>query len=120
VGAGLGDPATREILDPVYRQYAAAFILVAGLRMVAGDLSVRRILHRLDLRPAQTVALGFAAAILAGTLLLSLPLSVARLEDVSFLDALFTATSAVTVTVFREGDVLLLVGADPRLGAFTK
>jgi len=94
----LGDPATREVLDPAYHQYAAAFILVAGLRMVAGNLSVRRILHRLELRPAQTVALGFAGGALAGTLLLSLPLSVSRLEALSLLDALFTATSAVTVT----------------------
>lgn len=94
----LGDPASRVALDPAYHQYAAAFILVAGLRMVAGNLPVRRILHRLELRPAQTVALGFAGAILAGTLVLSLPISVTRLEDMSLLDALFTATSAVTTT----------------------
>lgn len=94
----LANPAAGSSLDPVYRQYAAAFLLVAGLRMLVGDFPVRRILYRLELRPAQTVALGFAGAILAGTLLLSLPLSVARLEELSFLDALFTATSAVTVT----------------------
>lgn len=97
-GRGLLDPAARAALEAVYRQYAVAFLIVAGLRIVGGDFSVRRLLHRLDLRPAQTVALGFAATILAGTLLLSLPISVARLEALSLLDVLFTATSAVTVT----------------------
>lgn len=94
----LGDPSRAASLEPVYRQYAGAFFVVALVRMLAGQLTVRRMLHRLDLRPAQTVALGFAGAVFAGTLLLSLPLSVSRLEEVSFLDAFFTATSAVTVT----------------------
>ena len=91
-------PAAPPTLDRVYRQYAAAFLVVAGLRMVAGEFPVRRILHRLQLQPAQTVAVGFLGTILAGTLLLSLPLAVERLEDLSLLDAFFTATSAVTVT----------------------
>lgn len=94
----LGGGAPAAALDRAYRQYAALFLIVAGLRLVAGDYPVRRLLHRLELRPAQTVALGFAGAILAGTLLLSLPLAVERLEALSLLDALFTATSAVTTT----------------------
>jgi trk system potassium uptake protein TrkH len=40
---------------------------------------------------------GFAAAILAGAVLLMLPVSAAR-QPIGFLDALFTATSAVCVT----------------------
>ncbi len=92
------EPEAAPGLEAAYRQYAAGFLIVAGLRLVAGDLSIRRVTYRLDLRPAQTVARGFAGAILAGTLLLSLPASVARLEDLSLLDALFTAVSAVTVT----------------------
>ena len=109
----IADPATRSALDPVYRQYAGAFIVAAGLRAVAGDVGVRHALHRLDLRPAQTVAFGFASAILGGTVLLSLPLAVVRLEDVSLLDALFTAASAVTVTgliVYDPGTTLTLFG----------
>lgn len=117
----LADPATRQALDPVYRQYAAAFVIAAGLRVVVGDFNVRRVLHRLDLRPAQTVALGFAALVLAGTILLSLPFSVERLEELSLVDALFTATSAATVTglivhdpgtfytAFGQGVLLLLI-----------
>jgi trk/ktr system potassium uptake protein len=94
----LPDPAARQALEPVYRQYAATFLVVAGLRLLVGEFPVRRLLHRLELRPAQTVAMGFAFAILAGTLLLSLPPAVTSLEAVSMLNALFTATSSVTVT----------------------
>ncbi|MGE5848880.1 MAG: TrkH family potassium uptake protein [Candidatus Methylomirabilota bacterium] len=101
----LPDPAARAALEPVYRQYAGMFIVVAGLRLVVGEFPVRRILHRLELRPAQTVALGFALTILAGTVLLSLPPAVNHLESVSILNALFTATSAVTVTGLTVYDV---------------
>lgn len=50
------------------------------------------------LHPAQTVVLGFAAAILVGTGLLSLPIATASGRSASFIDALFTSTSAVCVT----------------------
>lgn len=58
----------------------------------------RRRLRRLSLHPAQAVVVGFGAAILAGTLLLMLPISKAGPGGASFVDALFTATSAVCVT----------------------
>jgi trk system potassium uptake protein TrkH len=57
-----------------------------------------RRLTRLRLHPAQTVVLGFAAAVLAGTLLLMLPISKVGPGGASFVEALFTATSAVCVT----------------------
>ncbi|HEU4793247.1 MAG TPA: potassium transporter TrkG, partial [Nitrolancea sp.] len=50
------------------------------------------------LSPAGVFVLGFAAFILAGTLLLILPISSATGQWSSPLDALFTATSAVCVT----------------------
>ena len=50
------------------------------------------------LSPAQFIALSFLGAIAVGALLLSLPVSHAAGERVSFLDALFTAVSAVCVT----------------------
>lgn len=50
------------------------------------------------LHPAQVVVIGFAGAILAGTLLLLLPISSADGTSPSFVDALFTSTSAVCVT----------------------
>lgn len=50
------------------------------------------------LTPPQIVALGFATAILAGSLLLSLPWATRPGEETTYLTALFTATSAVCVT----------------------
>lgn len=47
--------------------------------------------------PAQVLVLGFGSLILAGTLLLQLPVSAAR-APLSMLEAMFTATSAVCVT----------------------
>jgi potassium uptake TrkH family protein len=50
------------------------------------------------LHPAQAVVLGFGIADLVGTGLLSLPISSRTGEWTGFIDALFTATSAVCVT----------------------
>ncbi|WP_220101528.1 TrkH family potassium uptake protein [Paenibacillus sp. S150] len=52
----------------------------------------------LKLSPPQILVLGFAAVILAGTLLLMLPVSSRTGEPLEFIDALFTATSATCVT----------------------
>lgn len=46
----------------------------------------------------QTITIGFAVVILIGSLLLMLPVSTACGERTSFIDALFTSTSAVCVT----------------------
>lgn len=51
---------------------------------------------RLD--PARTLVVGFMIIILAGTLLLCLPISSKNLEFTSIFDCLFTATSATCVT----------------------
>lgn len=48
--------------------------------------------------PAQILVLGFAAVIFAGALLLMLPMASAAGHGLNFVDALFTATSAVCVT----------------------
>lgn len=48
--------------------------------------------------PTQVVVLGFAGVILFGAVLLALPISSSAGADVSFREAFFTATSAVTVT----------------------
>nr|WP_237739346.1 potassium transporter TrkG [Microbacterium yannicii] len=55
-------------------------------------------LRRLRLHPAQAVATGFAIAILVGTALLMLPFAKTGPGGASFVEALFTATSAVCVT----------------------
>lgn len=50
------------------------------------------------LSPAKVIAVGFLAVIAVGSVLLSLPVAHSGKCEVSFLDALFSATSAVCVT----------------------
>ncbi len=50
--------------------------------------------------PGRLIVLGFALVILLGTGLLLLPVSVRDDAQVSFIDALFTSTSAVCVHRF--------------------
>lgn len=50
------------------------------------------------LNPVQILSIGFAAVILTGGLILSLPISSQSGEFTNFLDSVFTATSAVCVT----------------------
>ena len=55
-------------------------------------------LSRKGLHPSQLVAIAFTAVILIGTFLLMTPLAAAPGKSTGFVDALFTSTSAVTVT----------------------
>ena len=50
------------------------------------------------LQPTQYVVLGFFLVILTGSILLVLPFMHMKGAHVSYIDALFTATSAVSVT----------------------
>lgn len=50
------------------------------------------------IKPGRIIVLGFLIVILLGTILLMLPISINESENVSFIDALFTSTSAVCVT----------------------
>ena len=60
---------------------------------------MNRSINFLKIQPAgRLITLGFAALILLGTFLLLLPVSVRPDTSVSFIDALFTSTSAVCVT----------------------
>lgn len=58
----------------------------------------RLIKRRIQLSSPQIVVLGFAALILVGAIVLSLPISSADRQFTPFLDALFTATTSVCVT----------------------
>jgi potassium uptake TrkH family protein len=53
---------------------------------------------RKGLHPSQLIAIAFTAIILSGTILLSLPIATQSGKSTPFLDAMFTATSATTVT----------------------
>lgn len=57
-----------------------------------------RAFERIRLSSFQTIILGFSVLILIGALLLTLPLAKAGAGNASFMDALFTSTSAVCVT----------------------
>lgn len=75
----------------------------------------------LHLSTTQTILLSFFLAILAGSLLLALPISAADGKPVSYIDALFTATTSVCVTglvtvptvsawsVFGQAVILILI-----------
>ncbi|MEB6549691.1 TrkH family potassium uptake protein [Heyndrickxia sporothermodurans] len=65
------------------------------------------------LDPPKILVLGFATVIIIGTLLLTLPISTEDGKGLSFLNALFTATSATCVTglvVVDTGDTFSLFG----------
>lgn len=64
--------------------------------------------RRRHLSPAQLIALSFAAAIAMGAILLSLPISHSATGNITVVDALFTATSAICVT----GLVVVDTGTD--------
>ena len=57
-----------------------------------------KISKRFKLSTTQIILFGFIIAILIGSLLLALPVSSASGESVSYMDALFTATSSISVT----------------------
>ena len=56
------------------------------------------LLHKFKISSAQIILVGFALVILLGALLLMLPISSRTGEWTSFLNSLFTSTSAVCVT----------------------
>lgn len=62
-----------------------------GVKRLAGITTIR-------LNPSQTLMAGFIGAILIGAILLRLPIATEPGKHINFLDALFTATSAVCVT----------------------
>lgn len=59
---------------------------------------MKTLLYKLKLKPEQIIIVGFALLILLGAGLLCLPISTNPGKQVSFLNALFTSTSAVCVT----------------------
>ncbi len=59
---------------------------------------MKPVTKKFQLTPPQILVIGFAAIILVGATLLSLPMASASGKPLRFLDALFTATSATCVT----------------------
>lgn len=82
----------------LYRLYSIIFFISAVSIYALRLNAIAQFLGRLHLKPAQTLAVSFVLFILLGTLLLSLPQMVTDPSKISFIDSLFTATSAATVT----------------------
>lgn len=61
-------------------------------------MSIKVDMHNIKLKPTQVLVIGFATIILIGGLLLNLPIASQNGESVGFINAIFTATSAVCVT----------------------
>lgn len=59
---------------------------------------IGKLKEAIDLKPAQILATGFALVILVGAIILDTPFVTVTGERVGFINALFTATSAVCVT----------------------
>jgi trk system potassium uptake protein TrkH len=92
------------VWDTVREDHVRADARRCTIRL-AGGRWVRRVTGRPAMtvlerfqHPAQVVAAGFGAAVLIGTVLLSMPAATSSGEPAGVVDALFTATSAVCVT----------------------
>ncbi len=87
----------KEILD-LTRVYIVILQLSVASTLLIEAVRLNRRIARLKLHPAQILMGSFLLIIFIGTGLLMLPRSVAPGNHISFLDALFTATSATCVT----------------------
>ena len=90
-------------LDPAYfvgsaRSYSVAVMAVLLLGPLASGSWIARLARQVADHPSRSLAASFAGAGLFGTFLLSLPLSMHRVSELSFIDNLFMAFSAVCIT----------------------
>ncbi len=97
--------STPEI-DRAARIYDIVFLVIGALQGFSAAMPARlaRLALRLAQKPAVLLAGSFAAMILVGTLALTLPVSLEDVRDVSFVNSLFTVTSAVCVTGLTVND----------------
>jgi trk system potassium uptake protein len=99
-----------QLIEPAAapaRTYSLVWLgLAAGSSVALKERAQILVLAQsLSAHPARVLAGSFAALIVVATLLLALPVSVNDVAAVSFLDALFTATSAVCVTGLAVNDI---------------
>ncbi|MBL9101121.1 MAG: TrkH family potassium uptake protein [Myxococcales bacterium] len=100
-----GEATARQVASA--ETYDLVFTVMAGVAaalVVAPERSGRALL-KLVQRPALMLASSFAALIVLGSLLLTLPLAVTDIGHVSYIDSLFTMASAVCVTGLTVNDV---------------
>lgn len=83
--------------------YLAVSQILLFLALIIGAMRYNHVLTRVKIQPGAVFALSFALIIISGALLLLLPK--ATYNGISFVDALFTSTSAVCVTGLASVDV---------------
>lgn len=104
--AALGWPAGEPREHAVaYRTYTVFGGLTAAVGLLGRGARLARLLVAMGDQPARLLVGTFSLASLLGSFVLTLPLSVRRLGEVSFVDTLFMATSAVCVTGLAVHDV---------------
>lgn len=84
--------------SPLWAFYIGTLQFYLGAIVILRSTLLHKILLRLRLRPAQMLVISFLLLIMVGTLFLTFPGSSREGISLPFMDALFTATSAVCVT----------------------
>lgn len=100
----LGEVEPLRALD-VLRTYGTVVTVASLASLYERSPARMQFLSRLALRPVQTIVVSYAAAVLVGALLLALPFSLQETRHASLFDALFMATSAVSVTGLSVVDI---------------
>ncbi len=81
-----------------YRTFIVVGLVVQGVGLVLRGDPLERALRLVGDHQARLMAASFGLAALVGALLLTLPQALQHIHQISFVDALFTATSALCVT----------------------
>lgn len=97
------EPMTNLEINDVFLIYLGLSQLILFSAQFVRFIRGRRFLSRLELTPSRLFVISFMIPIAIGTLLLKLPK--ASINGISWLDALFTATSAVCVTGLSTIDI---------------
>jgi trk system potassium uptake protein len=92
-----GDGA-RDFFVGSWRSYGVALLLIQGVGTLGQGLGFSRFVTLVSVHPARLIVLSFGAVGVIGGLLLSLPVSLLRVHELSIVDNLFMAFSAVCVT----------------------
>jgi trk system potassium uptake protein TrkH len=92
-------------LEHAYRTYTVIGTVAAALGFALRGARLARLLGALEEHPARLMLASFGLTAVLGGFVLTLPVSVRRLDDASYIDGLFMATSAVCVTGLAVHDV---------------
>lgn len=91
-------PSDHRFIFIYSRIFLASIEVLLFIKFVLQTERLREIFSYFRVSPAQLIVVSFASIILMGSFLLYLPYAHARGTSIRYIDALFTSTSAVTVT----------------------